>query len=48
MGGNPDPGRMRPRIFQLLIPMLLAGSCIVTGHEEPLKSPGRFYGMFIC
>lgn len=47
MGGNPDPGKMRPRIFQPLIPMPPAGSCIVTGHEEPLKSPGRFYGMFI-
>lgn len=39
---------MRPRIFQPLIPMPLADSCIVTGREEPLKSPGRFYGMFIC
>ena len=48
MGGNPDPGKMRPRIFQPLIPMPLADSCIVTGREEPLKSPGRFYGMFIC
>ena len=39
MGGNPDPGKMRPRIFQLLIPMLLAGSC--TFAAEPAALRGR-------